>query len=207
MMSAAMRAPLTSALFVAELTGRFDALPEAITGSGIAFAIAVLLLRRSILTEKISRRGRHISQEFTVDPLALSLARDVMTPNPITLPADLPVGEALLFFEREAKHRSYPVVDEDQRPVALVSRADALRWRQEPDALDGTLRETLSDLSMPMVTLDTPSDAIANLMIAENSGRVCVIDAGGRVAGIVARRDLLRSRAVALQGESKRSRG
>jgi CBS domain-containing protein len=44
-------------------------------------------------------------------------------------------------------------------------------------------------------------------MIAENSGRVCVIDAGGRVTGIVARRDLLRSRAVALQGERKRSRG
>jgi H+/Cl- antiporter ClcA len=207
MMSAAMRAPLTSALFVAELTGRFDALPEAITGSGIAFAIAVLLLRRSILTEKISRRGRHISQEFSVDPLALSQARDVMTADPVTLPADLPVAEALLFFEREAVHRSYPVIDEGGRPVALVSRADALRWRQETDALEGTLGETLSDVSLPVVTLDTPSDVIANLMIAENSGRVCVAGADGRLAGIVARRDLLRSRAAALKGERKRSRG
>jgi CBS domain-containing protein len=207
MMSASMRAPLTSALFVAELTGRFDALPEAITGSGVAFALAVLLLRRSILTEKISRRGRHISQEFSVDPLALSLARDVMTADPATLPADLPVAEALLFFEREAVHRSYPVVDEAGRPVALVSRADALRWRQEPDMVFGTLGETLSDVSLPAVTLDTPSDAIANLMIAENSGRVCVTATDGRLAGIVARRDLLRSRAVALKGERTRSRG
>ena len=207
MMSASMRAPLTSALFVVELTGRFDALPQAITGSGVAFAIAVLLLRRSILTEKISRRGRHISQEFSVDPLALSLACDVMTADPVTLPADLPVGEALLFFEREAKHRSYPVVDALGHPIALVSRADALRWRQEPGALDGTLGETLSDVSLPVVTLDTPSDAIANMMIAENSGRVCVTGADGCLAGIVARRDLLRSRAVALKGESKRSRG
>jgi H+/Cl- antiporter ClcA/predicted transcriptional regulator len=207
MMSAAMRAPLTASLFVVELTGRFDALPEALIGAGIAFAIAVLLLRRSILTEKISRRGRHISQEFTVDPLALSLAQDVMTPDPVTLPADLPVSEALLFFEREAVHRSYPVVDAEGRPVALVSRADALKWRQDAGALDGTLRETLSDASLPVVTPDTPSDAIANLMIAENSGRVCVVDAGGRVSGIIARRDLLRSRAVALRGESKRSRG
>ena len=208
MMSASMRAPLTSALFVAELTGRFDALPHALVGSGTAFALAVLLLRRSILTEKISRRGRHISQEFTVDPLALSLARDVMTADPVTLPADLPVAEALVFFEREARHRSYPVVDEDLHPVALVSRADALKWRQDPEALVGTLRETLSDVSLPMVTLDTPSDAIANLMIAENSGRVCVVNPeDGRIAGIVARRDLLRSRAVALQGERERSRG
>jgi CBS domain-containing protein len=207
MMSASMRAPLTSALFVAELTGRFDALPEALVGSGVAFALAVLLLRRSILTEKISRRGRHISQEFSVDPLALSLARDVMTAEPVTLPADLPVAEALLFFEREAIHRSYPVVDEAGRPVALVSRADALRWGQEADMLSGTLGETMSDVSLPVVTLDTPSDAIANLMIAENSGRVCVTGPDGRLAGIVARRDLLRSRAVALQGERKRSRG
>nr|WP_166177557.1 chloride channel protein [Altererythrobacter segetis] len=207
MMSAAMRAPLTAALFVAELTGRFDALPEAIASSGIAFGLAVLLLRRSILTEKISRRGRHISQEFSVDPLALSLARDVMTADPVTLPADLPVGEALVFFEGEAVHRSYPVVDEAGRPVALVSRADALRWRQEPGTLDGSLGETLSDVSLPVVTLDTPSDVIANLMIAENSGRVCVTDADGRIAGIVARRDLLRSRAAALKGERTRSRG
>jgi len=125
----------------------------------------------------------------------------------VTLPADLPVSEALLFFEREAVHRSYPVVDAEGRPVALVSRADALKWRQDAGALDGTLRETLSDASLPVVTPDTPSDAIANLMIAENSGRVCVVDAGGRVSGIIARRDLLRSRAVALRGESKRSRG
>ena len=138
----------------AELVARVDVAivpitgPEAITGSGIAFALAVLLLRRSILTEKISRRGRHISQEFSVDPLALSLARDVMTADPITLPADLPVAEALVFFEREAVHRSYPVTDSDGRPVALVSRADALRWRQEPGVLDGSLGETLEMMEL-----------------------------------------------------------
>jgi CBS domain-containing protein len=71
----------------------------------------------------------------------------------------------------------------------------------------GTLGETLSDVSLPAVTLHTPSDAIANLMIAENSGRVCVTATDGRLAGIVARRDLLRSRAVALKGERTRSRG
>jgi CBS domain-containing protein len=207
MMSAAMRAPLTSALFVTELTGQFVALPEALAGSGVAFALAVLLLRRSILTEKISRRGRHVSQEFTVDPLALRLADEVMTRDPQSLPADLPVQEALLFFEREAVHRSYPVVDVDGRPIGLVSRSDALRWQQGSSDAVGTLRETLSESSLPLVTVDTPSDAVANLMISEDIGRVCVIDAEGRLAGIVARRDLLRSRAVALHGERDRSRG
>lgn len=208
MMSAAMRAPLTAALFVAELTGQFVALPEAVAGSGTAFALAVLLLRRSILTEKISRRGRHISHEFTVDPLALRLADEVMTQNPETLPADMPVQDALAFFEGEATHRSYPVVDQAGRPVALASRSDAFRWQQEGQAVTGTLGETLSDASLPLVTADTPSDAVANLMISEDAGRVCVVDpADGRLVGIVARRDLLRSRAVALQSERHRARG
>ncbi len=208
MMSAAMRAPLTSALFVAELTGQFTALPEAIAGSGVAFAIAVLLLRRSILTEKISRRGRHVSQEFAVDPLALTLAGAVMTRDPATLPADLPVAEALLFFEREASHRSYPVIDAAGRPVALASRSDALRWRQDQAANADTLGETLSDSSLPLATPGTPSDVVANLMIAEGCGRVCVVDpADGRLVGIIARRDLLRSREVVLDGERNRSRG
>src|SRR3546814_11709644 len=70
-MSGAMRAPLTGAIFAAELTGRFDALPAVIAASGFAYAISVLCMRRSILTEKIARRGRQIPQEYTVDPLDL----------------------------------------------------------------------------------------------------------------------------------------
>src|SRR3546814_17032540 len=56
-MAAAMRAPLTAALFAVELTGHFDALPATAATAGAAYAVAVLVLKRSILTEKISRRG------------------------------------------------------------------------------------------------------------------------------------------------------
>jgi len=62
-MSGAMRAPLTAALFAVELTGDFAMLPLTIAASVGAYAVSVLLMRRSILTEKIARRGRHILQE------------------------------------------------------------------------------------------------------------------------------------------------
>ena len=45
-LSGAMRAPLTGIIFAAELTGRFDALPALIAGSGFAYAISVLCMRR-----------------------------------------------------------------------------------------------------------------------------------------------------------------
>ncbi|MGN6499710.1 MAG: chloride channel protein, partial [Tsuneonella sp.] len=206
MMSAAMRAPLTSAVFTVELTGHFSALPLTVAASGAAFAFAVLVLKRSILTEKISRRGRHISQEYTVDPLALGMAGDLMTANPETLPETMTVAETVRYFET-ARHRSYPVLGRGGRPIGLVSRRDALRWRQDGGTDAETIGEQLSDSSLPVVTPDTPADAVANLMITEQIGRICVVAPDtGALVGIVARRDLLRSRAAVLRGEMERGR-
>jgi H+/Cl- antiporter ClcA len=205
-MSAAMRAPLTSAVFAAELTDHFAALPMTVAASGAAFAVAVLLLKRSILTEKISRRGRHISQEFSVDPLALGMAGDLMTRDPETLSDGLTINEAVRYFESSARHRSYPVVDAGNRPIGLVSRRDALRWQQHGDD-DTTIGDELSDRSLPIVTPGTPADAVANLMITEETGRICVVAADtGVLVGIISRQDLLRSRAAVMRGEMERSR-
>lgn len=206
-MSSAMRAPLTAAIFAVELTAHYVALPLTVAASGAAFAVAVLMLKRSILTEKISRRGRHISQEFSVDPLALGMAGDLMTRDPETLPRSMPVDAAVRFFEGEARHRSYPVVDAAGHPVGIVSRRDALRW-QRAEAGDSTpIGERLSDLSLPMVTPGTPANSVANLMIAEQTGRICVVaQEDGRLVGIVARSDLLRSRAAMLRLERERGR-
>lgn len=206
-MSASMRAPLTAAIFAVELTGHFAALPQAVAGSVGAFAVTALLLKRSILTEKISRRGRHISQELSVDPLALGMAGDLMTRDPETLPADMPVGDAVRFFEAEARHRSYPVMDGNRRPIGLVSRRDALRWQQDAPPATTTIGDQLSDRSLPVVTPATPADTVANLMIGENTGRICVVNPqDGTLLGIISRRDLLSSRATVLHSESKRSR-
>jgi CBS domain-containing protein len=207
MMSAAMRAPLTAAVFVVELTGHLAVLPQAIAASGAAFAVTVLVLNRSILTEKISRRGRHISQEFSVDPLALGMADNVMTRAPETLPVAMRITEAVRFFEREARHRSYPIVDAQTRPLGLVSRSDALRWQRDDLPAEATIGDQISDRPLPVVFPGTTGDAVANLMISENCGRICVIDPeDGRLLGIVSRRDLLRSRAAVLHGERARSR-
>jgi H+/Cl- antiporter ClcA/CBS domain-containing protein len=207
MMSASMRAPLTAAMFTVEVTGQFSALPLTVAASAAAFALTVLVLKRSILTEKISRRGRHISQEFTVDPLALGMAGDLMTADPETLPESMTVADAVRFFEGSAKHRSYPVIAPDGRPIGLASRRDALRWRQDGGGDGETIGDQLSDSSLPVVTPDTPADAVANLMITEQTGRICVVAPdSGVLVGIVARRDLLRSRAAVLRGELERGR-
>ena len=206
-MSAAMRAPLTAALFAVELTGHFEALPQTVAASGAAYAVAVLIMKRSILTEKIARRGRHILQEYSIDPLALAQAGQIMTDAPETLPEAMPIADAIVFFE-DAKHRSYPVVDAHGKPIALASRADALRWRRADFASDVTLGDQISDGSLPVVLPESPASDVANLMIADDIGRVCVVSPDdGRLLGIIARRNLLQPRAGSVRDERHRATG
>lgn len=196
-MSGAMRAPLTGALFAAELTGRFDALPETIAAAGTAYAVSVLLMRRSILTEKIARRGRHVLQEYAVDALEFMQAGRLMSRDVDTLPGSMLLTEAVDFFENQATHRSYPVVDADGVLVGMVSRTDALRWQVEGVAAGARLAETLSDASLATAYPETPCGAVADLMVETGVGRIPIVDpASRRVVGLLSRHDLLKARAV-----------
>ena len=207
MMSAGMRAPLTGAVFAVELSGRLDALPATAAAAVAGYALAVLVLRRSILTEKVARRGRHLSQEYGVDPLALVRVSEVMAKDPATLPAWMRTAEALIFFEEGARHRSYPVVDDKGRLVGLVSREDALRWRSIPPGEEETLNDRIADRSLAVATPEMPAIQAAELMIAEEVGRLPVVDpASGKLVGILARRDLLKARAKSTEQETRRKR-
>lgn len=206
-MSGAMRAPMTGALFAAELTGHFEAVPCTIIASAAAYAVSVLLMRRSILTEKIARRGRHILQEYTVDTLDLLQAGQIMTQDPQTLPGTMTTAEALAFFTADARHRSYPVVDGDHRLIGLVSRTDALRWQVEHSAASVSLADAISDAAQPIAYTDTPSGVVADLIIETGVGRIPIVERGSqRVVGILSRQDLLKARDADRRAETARSR-
>jgi chloride channel protein, CIC family len=203
-MSGTMRAPMTGALFAAELTNHLSALPETIAAGAAAHAISVLVMKRSILTEKIARRGRHISREYTVDALEFMLAGQLMTRNPKTLRGSMSIPDVLRFFAEEAEHRSYPVVDENGRLLGLVSRTDALRWQVEKKQ-EGSLAELLSDASTKFAYPDTPCGEVADMMVETGVGRVPILDPETRqVVGILSRQDLLKVRSTQRRGEKLR---
>ncbi len=205
-LSGAMRAPLTGALFAAEVTGLFEALPLTVASAGAAYAVSVLIMRRSILTEKIARRGRHIRQEYVVDPMDLMQARDLMTADPATLPGTMTVGDALRFFSEQADHRSYPVVDAAGRLLGLASRTDALGWRVADMPADRTLADLVSDAAQPVAYAETPVGQVADLIVESGVGRIPIVDpATRRVVGILSRHDLLKARHSHRQTETARA--
>jgi CIC family chloride channel protein len=206
-MSGVMRAPMTGALFAAELTNHLSALPETIAAGSAAYAVSVLIMKRSILTEKIARRGRHVSREYSVDALEFLQAAQLMTEDPATLSGDMPLRDVVRFFADEAEHRSYPVVDPRGRLLGLVSRTDALRW-QVSEVSDGTLGEILSDAATAYAYPDTQTAEIADMMVASGVGRVTIVDHSTRkVVGIISRQDLLKVRVRHKNSEHVRTRG
>src|SRR5690348_5337937 len=202
-MSGVMRAPMTGALFAAELTNHLSALPETIAAGSAAYAVSVLIMKRSILTEKIARRGRHILREYTVDALEFLQAGQLMTRDPQTLPGEMAVGDAVRFFSDEAQHRSYPVVDKRGGLLGLVSRTDALQWKVA-EHREGKLADALSDASTKFAYPETPCGEVADMMIDSGVGRIPIVDhQDPRVVGIISRQDLLKVRSRQRSGEQR----
>ena len=75
-----MRSPLTGIVFCLELTHEMNALHPMVITASAAYLLSVIVLKRSVLTEKLARRGMHLSREYSVDPLEVHLVRQLETP-------------------------------------------------------------------------------------------------------------------------------
>src|ERR1039457_5568499 len=123
-----MRSPFTGVIFALELTHDVNMLLPLLLAVTIAHAFTVLTLRRSILTEKVARRGYHLSREYAVDPLEILFVREVMRTNVAALPARLTGSELAQALHtghtvRQGQHL-YPILDDERRLGGVVTRGD-----------------------------------------------------------------------------------
>ena len=208
MMGGTMRSPLTAMMFGLELTHDINALLPLAIGCVAAHLTTVLLLKRSILTEKIARRGHHITREYVVDPFETVRVADIMAHPAEALPADWTVGETLTFFTAEdapQRHKSYPVTDVDGRVLGMVSRADALKWLRDEQSPTTALREQITGQDLVIGYDDELAGQIADRMTSTDVGRVPIVSRkSGSLVGLVARRDLLRVRTNMVRHERER---
>jgi H+/Cl- antiporter ClcA len=206
MMGGAMRAPLTAILFAVELTGNFGALLPLIIATGTAYSVTVLLLKRSILTEKIARRGRHLSSEYTVDPFSLRRVGEVMVTAVETLPDTLPISQVMAIFSSdEPRKKSYPIVDDEGRALGMATRADVLRWRADLPQNALTLGEFAAERPLIVAYPDEVLGDVVDRMIEHDFGRLPVVERGtDKLLGLLTRKDILRIRAVATSAERHR---
>jgi len=203
-----MRSPFTGVIFALELTHDINMLLPLLLAVTIAHGFTVLTLRRSILTEKVARRGYHLSREYAVDPLEILFVREVMRSNIVALPAgDALQDMATALHSRARKGQAlYPVVDDDKR-LAGVLTLSSLRafWDQKeprPSVADQVQRN-------PAVAyMDEPLRAVVYRMAETGLTRFPVVESAEsqKLAGMVSLHDLLRARERSLQEERHRER-
>jgi H+/Cl- antiporter ClcA len=144
MLAGSLGVPLTAILFSLEVTHCLPALLPLTMGCISAYLVTALLMPRSILTEKLSRRGYHLTREYGVDPLELVIVSELMSSVPQSeaftgapaLPevftyADGTCRSAAELMATEGV-ASIPVVDRATRRVSgTLTLQDVLRGRSK----------------------------------------------------------------------------
>ena len=198
-----MRAPFTAILFSLELTHDINVLLPLLVAAMLAHATTVLLLKRSILTEKVARRGFHLTREYAIDPLEILFVREVMRTKIAALPSDATVEDLRSTLVRDGANRGqllYPVVDSERRVKGVVTRK---KIRELMDSASGTTRLT-DVLHNPVVaSAEEPLRVVASRMAETGLTRMPVVD-GDQLAGMVSLNDLLKARVRSLNEERHR---
>ncbi len=190
MLGGTIGSPFTAVIFALELTHDLNMLAAAAGGVIVAHGFTVLLLKRSILTEKISRRGLHLSREYSVDPLELHFVRELMHTDPVVIPRHASHEEIEVALA--SGQDFFPVINEDgslRGGVEATALVAAFARNGDSDAPDFGAK------GWPSIEPGAPLRAAAHTMALEECTRLIVIDTKrpNRVAGVLALRDLLKA--------------
>ena len=199
-----MRAPLTATVFAFGLTHDSNALLPLLATSAVAYGFTVLTMRRSILTEKIARRGYHIYREYGIDPLERHFVEEVMTTEVRTIDASSSVDQALAeHFGAGQMHRAFPVVREGVL-IGMADRALLVAHKAvDPHALVGNVCGPT-----PAASLGESCRTLATRMARLRLERLPVVrdHESAQLVGIVARSDLIKPSFAHFDEEEKRER-
>jgi CIC family chloride channel protein len=205
-----MRSPFTGILFAVELTHDVNMFLPLLVAAVIAHLFTVLTLKRSILTEKVSRRGYHLSREYAVDPLEILFVREVMRSKLVALPATASIEDLRRMFHsthRSHGQRLYPMIDGEKRLHGVVTRKQVAELLADSSHSGQKLAELAS--ANPVVAYPDESLRVVVYRMAETGfTRMPVVDRGDsrKLVGIVSLEDLLHARTRNLTEERTRER-
>ena len=208
MIGGTMRAPFTGVVFSLELTHDLNALFPLLVAALAADGVTVLWMRRSILTEKVARKGVHVAREYSVDPLERVPVSAVMHTAVRLAPPELTVEEALqqtnVPLEREL---GLTLVAEGGAPVGFVARSDLAKYLE----VGGRGSAPVRQLAVPLTAAASPDDPMrvaAERLISWDGNALPVVDPSepNHVVGFVTRESPFEARVVWQRFEEERER-
>ena len=188
------RSPFTAIVFAFELTHDQNSLLALLIAATVAHLVSVLVLKRSILTEKVARRGFHVMREYGVDPLEATFVREVMDTDIYTIEPASNLGEVYASLPEgspERRQRLYPVLDDRGKLLGVLPWSTVLA-REDPKA-------RVRDHMITPVAVAYPDEIlvqVADRMAAQQLGVIPVVDRGDptRLDGLISQFALLQAR-------------
>ena len=208
-LGATLGAPLTAIVFAFGLTHDANALLPLLAATLVAHGFATIAMKRSIMTEKIARRGYHIYREYGVDPLERHDVAEVMTAADALVAIDgamtLDAVESQYFGAKQT-HRAYPVVH-DGRLLGLVDRATLDAHRAQAGS-GATFASAFADRAPAVAQAHETCRVVASRLAMLGLERLPVVDdpQSLRLIGIVSRSDLIKPALQHFDDEQKRER-
>ncbi|MBM7131406.1 chloride channel protein [Dyella mobilis] len=203
----ASRAFLTSVVFAFETTQQPHGLLPLLGACAAAYLISGLMMRNTIMTEKIVRRGVRVPSDYAADYLDQIFVRDACSRALVSLRGDQTITETRAWLGTDCtatKHQGFPVLDSHGQLLGVVTR------RQLYDnSLAGTaLVKSLVTRPPLVVREDHTLREAADHMVESEVGRLIVVsgDASQRMVGIITRGDLLAAHARRLKEAREASR-
>jgi CIC family chloride channel protein len=205
-----MRSPFTGIAFAVELTHDLDMLLPLVIAVSVAHGATVLTLRRSILTEKVARRGFHVSREYAIDVLEVLFIRDVMREDISVLRADMTLREAtrdLPFPSDDRGQHLFPVLDAEGMLAGAASFAELSAWSHDAERLDQPLGGLLRTPALTIFANETLRTAVER-MADGGATRMLVVNPSNprHLVGKVALHDVLAARTRHTDEEQRRER-
>ncbi|HET8711764.1 MAG TPA: chloride channel protein, partial [Spongiibacteraceae bacterium] len=196
----ASRAFLASVVFAFETTQQVHGLLPLLGACAAAYMVSGLLMRNTIMTEKITRRGVRVPSDYSADYLDRIAVGDVCSRDVVALDATQSLSDVRRWMDAgraAAQHQGFPVLDTNRRIVGVVTRRNLLDRYVSGDTCVGDLISRA-----PLAILETHSAReAADYMVAADIGRLIVVadDESARMVGIVTRGDLLSAHAQRLR--------
>ncbi|MBW4038069.1 MAG: CBS domain-containing protein [Acidobacteria bacterium] len=212
-LSAAIGAPLTSAMLALELTHNGGLMLPVLLSCVAAYAVSVLVMPRSMLTENLSRRGLHLSREFGVDPLETILVSQAMHTSVFALPENATRKDAADWLRKMEERgseawshwqRIFPLVDADGRLTGTLTRAQMINAARKED-----LTCLLADDAKRDPRTISPFSTLRNCAMSMAESKLTsypVVSADGKLLGIMTISDLLMGRSQEAHREMDRER-
>lgn len=210
-----MRSPLTGIIFAMELTHQWDALVPLTIASTAAFLFSVLTLKRSVLTEKVVRRGTHLTREYSIDPLEVFLVSEVMPRDFISFRAGTSLQQAIVTVAEQKEgpdnplygQRLYPVLDKDNQLAGLITRHHLLKASLQNADTHLPLVELMN--AQPQVGYpDMTLRELANFMVEKNISSLPIVsrDDSRKIYSLMALENVLQARLLDVNEERKAER-